>query len=258
MMPAAATAGAERRAVTADRTVRRDAWAPLLLGALLGVMVAGRFETVLLGLALAACGAWALGAPRPARRWIARLAASVALALVLNLYLVGGRPLPLPRLFGAPATLEGLRFGALLALRLIGAAIALHALAALWPGERAADELAGLLAPLSKIGVPVDEARVVVGLALRFVPLVGAEAARIARLQSLRAGRPPRGLGERLVRLRARVVPALTGALERAEQVALALEARHHRARPVARPRWPAWASWAGAAFGAVALLWRG
>ena len=71
------------------------------------------------------------------------------------------------------------------------------------------------------------------GLALRFAPMLGAETARIARVQELRAGRPPRGMGERLQRLRATVVPALVGSLERAERVALALEARHYRLRPV-------------------------
>jgi energy-coupling factor transporter transmembrane protein EcfT len=99
----------------------------------------------------------------------------------------------------------------------------------------------------------------VLGLALRFAPLVGAEARRIARVQRLRAGRPPRGLAERVQRLRAAVVPTMVASLERAERTALALDARHYRMRPLpAAPR-RAW-SWstAGLAIAGAALLWRG
>jgi energy-coupling factor transport system permease protein len=111
--------------------------------------------------------------------------------------------------------------------------------------------------PLERLGVPVGEARAVVGLALRFVPLLAEETGRIARLQALRAGRPPRGTRERLTRLRARVVPSLVGALERAEQVALALEARHHRGAPGRANSWPRAATLAGIAMFAAVLLWR-
>src|SRR5206468_12197591 len=103
---------------------------------------------------------------------------------------------------------------------------------AAWPGERAADAVARLLGPLERLRVPVREARAMLGLSLRFAPLLQAEARRIARVQDLRAGRPPRGAGEWLTRRRAATVPLMVGALERAERVALALEARHYRLRP--------------------------
>ena len=234
-----------------------DAWAPLLLATLGGSLVAGRFETALGCVGFGAAAAFALGAGRPRARWLTMLAISLATALVLNLYLVAGHPIALPHVFGAIPTREGLRLGLLLGLRLLGAALAVRALAALWPGERAADELAGLMRPLERIGIPIEEARAVVGLALRFVPLLAEETGRIARLQTLRAGRPPRDLGERLTRLRARVVPSLVGALERAEQVALALEARHHRGSPARPGRWPRAATLAAVAMFLAVLLWR-
>ena len=50
----------------------------------------------------------------------------------------------------------------------------------------------------------------------------------------------------------------MIGSLERAERVALALEARHYRLRPVARgPRSPWLASGAGVLLAAAALVWR-
>src|SRR5439155_26598635 len=97
------------------------------------------------------------------------------------------------------------------------------------------DERARLAAPLERLRVPVREARAMVGLSLRFAPLLVEEARRIARVQDVRAGAAPRGLGERITRRRAALIPALVAALERADHTALALEARHYRLRPVAR-----------------------
>ena len=108
------------------------------------------------------------------------------------------------------------------------------------------------------------------GLALRFAPLLQTESRRIARVQDLRAGRPPRGPREWLQRRRAATVPFMVGTLERAERVALALEARHYRVRPPgaavgwedagrpahARAGGPGWVL-LGGALAAFALLWR-
>ena len=139
--------------------------------------------------------------------------------------------------------------------------MSLQGLKAAWPGERAADQLARWLAPLERVRVPVRDLRTVLGLALRFAPLIGGEARRIARVQDLRAGRPPRGAREWLERRRAAAVPTLVGSLERAERVALALEARGYRSRPLdlaPGPRHPTAWGVAGVALAGVALLWRG
>jgi energy-coupling factor transporter transmembrane protein EcfT len=239
---------------------RRERVAPLLLGALAGSLVAGRLGSAAGCLALAGACAAIAGAGRPRIPAVRIVVFGAAVAVVLNTLLVSGRPLgPVPH-----ASVEGLRLGALLSLRLVGAAVAVHGLAAAWPGERAADELARLLAPLERVRVPVREARAVLALALRFVPLLAGEGARIARIQGLRAGRPPHGWRERFTRRRAVVVPVMVNALERAERVSLALEARHHRLRPVVLP--PAlagggagWAwGFAGLAVAVTSLLWRG
>lgn len=240
------------------RDTLRGAAAPLALGALAGSLVAARIETAVLCIVVAAALARSAGATWPAARTLRLLATGALVSVALNLYLVQGTPLPLPELFGRPATREGLVAGILLALRVLGAALAVHALRALWPGERAADEIAARLAPLQRIGVPVGEARTVTGLALRFVPVLGAEAARIGALQELRAGRPPRTWRERITRQRARLVPVMSAALERAERVAFALEARHVRTRPLPATRSPWLARIAGLALALVALLWRG
>jgi energy-coupling factor transport system permease protein len=234
--------------------------APLLLGALAGSLVAGRLVSATACLLLAGTCAALAGARWPRASALRLVGFGMAVAVVLNTMLVPGRPLgPVPH-----ASLEGLRLGMLLGLRLAGAAVAVQGLAAAWPGERAADELARLLAPLERMRIPVRESRAVLGLALRFIPLLMGEGTRIARIQGLRAGRPPRGWRERFTRRRAIVIPVMVNALERAERVSLALEARHHRLRAVAPPmaRLGAGGGWvwglAGFAVAVTSLVWRG
>jgi len=241
-------------ALPADRA---SAVGSVLLGALAASMVAARFETLALAIASAVLGAAAVHAGWPRRAWFTALLWGGGLAIALNLYLSPGTPLPLPRIFGQPATREGAIDGVRLALRLLGAGVALHGLRAAWPGERAADELAGRVAWLERIGVPVRGLRASVALALRFAPLLAAERTRIVRLRRLRAGRAPRTLRERLDEQRAVSVPAVVAAIEMAERVALGLEARHYRLRPVPRRRGGrAWAV-AGLALVVVAVAWR-
>lgn len=250
---------------------RDQAAAPLLVGALVGALVAARIETALACLVIAAGVAWWVRAPRPSGVWVRMVTIGAVLAWVLNLLLVPGTPIRWAGLGRLHATVEGARLGALFALRLMAASIAAHGLRAAWPGERLADAAARLLAPLERIRWPwsratsrawVSEARATLGLALRFAPLVAGEAQRIGRIQDARAGRAPRGPGEWLTRRRAATVPLVVRSLERAEQVALALEARHYRARPLsATPAGGGAARNAGIAAGtalAVAsLLWR-
>jgi energy-coupling factor transport system permease protein len=198
------------------------------------------------------------------------LAGSALLAWAFNLYLTPGRSFdpPWPAVLGRTATREGLALGLLLTLRMAGAITALQGLRAAWPGEEAADTAARWLAPLERLHVPVGETRAMIGLSLRFMPLLQSEALRITRVQDLRAGRPPRGAREWMQRRRAAAVPVMVGALERAERVALALEARHYRLRPAgarsaragtggAGRRAAALAGVAGVSIAALALLWR-
>lgn len=235
---------------------------PLLVGALAGALVAGRLETAALCTLVAIGFAVVCGARAPSLAWWRAIAIGAVIAWVLNLYLDPGTPLGGPRLLGRAPTVEGAWLGTLLLVRMVGAFAAVLALGAVWPGERAADALAGALRPLARLGMPVAETRMMLGLAVRFAPLVRDETARIARVQRLRSGREPRGPLEWLTRVRSVVVPALTASLERADRVALALEARHYRVRPLVpvRRRWSAArvvSTAGGALLFLMAVLWR-
>lgn len=236
----------------------RSAWAaPVLLGALVGSLVAGHVGVAFACFAVAAALAGIIGAGWPAPAWWRLMGWGAGIAILLNLYLVDGTPLQLPVLFGRAPTLEGFQHGGLMALRLLGAVTAVHGLGAAWPGEQAADQLAGLLRPLERLRVPVSDARAVMGLAVRFAPLIGDEVRRIDRLQTLRGG-AVRGPVGRFDRMRRVAVPALVGALERAERVALSLEARHYRARRVERAALAPVAALMGAGLAVAAFLVRG
>jgi energy-coupling factor transporter transmembrane protein EcfT len=196
-------------------------------------MVAGRIEIAGLCAVLAAGWAWAAGARRPSRIWVSAMASSAVISILLNLYLVDGQPLPLPVVGGRSATLDGLLAGVLVTLRLSGALIARAGLRRLWSGDEAAERVAAWLGPLERVGVPIRSLRELVRLAVRMQPAVGAEHRRIRTLQGMRAGRPARGLPERVQRERAVLIPTFVATVERADRLALALEARHHRQRPV-------------------------
>ncbi|MDP8958522.1 MAG: energy-coupling factor transporter transmembrane protein EcfT [Actinomycetota bacterium] len=88
----------------------------------------------------------------------------------------------------------------------------------------------GLLQPLRKLKVPAHELALVLTIALRFVPTFAQELERIMKAQASRGARVGAGSRWNFVR-RARsllplVVPLFTIALQRAEELILAMEAR--------------------------------
>jgi energy-coupling factor transporter transmembrane protein EcfT len=240
-----------------DRGLRA---APVLLGALVGALAAGRLESALGCLAVAvAAGVW-LRVGAPPRGLVTAAVSGSLVAFALNLYLNPGTPLPWGRLAGRAPTLEGARYGLLLGARVIAGLAAWWVLLRALPLEAAADAAARVLSPLGRLGVPIRGARHALGLALRFAPLLRAEARRIARVQALRAGRAARGLAERVAGAQAVAAPLMVCALERAERTALALDARHYRGR--GREADASGVGWGwvavGLALAAWGILWRG
>ena len=91
-----------------------------------------------------------------------------------------------------------------------------------------ADGAALLLAPLQKLGVNTNNAAMVLGMTLRFIPVVSEEMARVREAQELRYANFTGGV---IARLRAYVpviIPLFQGAMRRAETLALAMENREY------------------------------
>jgi energy-coupling factor transport system permease protein len=87
----------------------------------------------------------------------------------------------------------------------------------------------GLLSPFQRLGLPAHEVTMVFTIALRFVPLLGEEMERLMKAQAARGADFGRRRGGLLQRVRSRLplmVPLFMAALRRAEELAVALEAR--------------------------------
>ena len=92
--------------------------------------------------------------------------------------------------------------------------------------------LDALLAPLTKIGLPTHAFVLMVQVTLRFLPLLAQEAERIAKSQASRGAEWGTGRGGLLRRARQALpllVPLFLAGLQRAENLALAMEARGYQ-----------------------------
>lgn len=84
-----------------------------------------------------------------------------------------------------------------------------------------------LLAPFSKIGVPSHEIAMLISIALRFIPDLIDETARIIKAQESRGVDMKEGkLSERIMAILSLIVPLFVSAFQRAEDLANAMEAR--------------------------------
>ena len=127
------------------------------------------------------------------------------------------------------ATLEGLAAGILFTMRMISLILILGLFLALTAPQDLTDGLEKLARPLARMGLPVSQGALIVSMAFRFVPILAEEADRIRRAQISR-GAPLEGWTVfRLHRLVPIVLPLFVAALKRADDLALALEARGYR-----------------------------
>ena len=94
-----------------------------------------------------------------------------------------------------------------------------------------------LLGPFRRVGVPAHDLALMTGLALRFIPTLAEEAQRIALAQAARGADLQSPGRARLRAIVAMLVPLLLSVLRRAEQLALAMEARGYRGAE-GRSRW--------------------
>ncbi|PZN09177.1 energy-coupling factor transporter transmembrane protein EcfT [Thermaerobacter sp. FW80] len=189
--------------------VRQWAAYGVLAGFVLGAAVLARLPL-----------AGVLGGMRP-MLWL------VGLTLVLNLVAVPGDPLL--TLGPLVATQQGLELGLRLAVRLLLLVTAAALLTLTTSPIALTDGLEALLRPLGR-RVPAHELAMMMTIALRFIPTLAEEAERIMKAQMARGAQFHRG--GPLRRLRALVpllVPLFVGAFRRADELALAMEARGYR-----------------------------
>jgi len=125
---------------------------------------------------------------------------------------------------------EGLERGIVMSFRLlllIGISVLLTATT---PPLRLTDGLQSLLSPLKKVKVPTSELALMVSIALRFIPTFVSETERIIKAQSSRGVDFYSGsIKERLENVIPILVPLFISSFKRAEDLAIAMEARCYR-----------------------------
>lgn len=140
---------------------------------------------------------------------------------------------PLVTLGGVTVTLEGLLAGALQVYRLGLLAVVAALLTYTTSPLQLTHGLEAMLSPLARLGLPVRELGMVLTIALRFVPTFFEEIETISRAQKARGVDLSSGAPWRRIRNTVPVfVPLFLSAIWRAEELAVAMEARGFRCQP--------------------------
>lgn len=144
---------------------------------------------------------------------------------------------------------RGLELAAFLSLRLVVLVLVGSVLTLTTPSIALTDGLAWLGRPLRRLRVPTDELALMVTIALRFIPTLLVELDTIMRAQRARGADFRRGgLRERSRSLVPVLVPLFVLSFRRADELALAMEARCYRPGTARTRLHPLRAGWADAA----------
>ncbi|MCH9275075.1 energy-coupling factor transporter ATPase [Bifidobacterium amazonense] len=139
-----------------------------------------------------------------------------------------------------PITDDGVTIAILYALRLALVIILGAILLETTTPTELTDGFGSLLSPLNRFGLHTQELALVMSLALRFLPTLGAEAKAVADAQAARGGTIETGpLPARLRAMTALCVPMFAGAIRHADNLSLALDARCYE-EGIRRTHWRA------------------
>ncbi len=150
------------------------------------------------------------------------------ITVVFNMFLTPGNPLVS---FGKFAiTDEGLKMAIFTAVRLIYLIIGTSLLTLTTTPNQLTDGLESLMNPLRFFKAPVHEIAMMMSIALRFIPILMDETDKIMRAQAARGADFEHGnLIERAKSLVPILVPLFVSAFRRANDLAMAMEARCYR-----------------------------
>lgn len=150
-------------------------------------------------------------------------------AFVLNLFSVKGDALW--RIGPVDITVEGLQLGLRMAFRLFSLVAMTSLLLTLTTTPlQISAALESLFKPLGRLGFPSHELAMMMSIALRFIPTLMEETDRLMKAQSSRgANYDSGGFISRLKGLLTILIPLFVSAFKRADDLALAMEARCYR-----------------------------
>lgn len=150
------------------------------------------------------------------------------ITVIFNLFLTEGRPLI--HFWKLTITYEGVDFASKMAVRLIFLIIGSSLMTLTTTPNQLTDALEDVLGPLKKIHVPVHEISMMMSIALRFIPILMEETDKIMKAQIARGADFESGnLIRRAKALVPLLVPLFISAFRRANDLAMAMEARCYR-----------------------------
>ena len=160
----------------------------------------------------------------------------IVFTAVINLFTFHGET-ELFKIWRFTATLEGLFFAIKMCMRIILLIVGTSLLTLTTTPIKLTDGIESLLKPLSKIGVPAHDIAMMMTIALRFIPTLLDETDKIIKAQQARGADFDTGnLASKAKALVPILVPLFISAFRRAEELAMAMEARcynggHNRTR---------------------------
>lgn len=152
----------------------------------------------------------------------------IIFTFVLHLFSHPGQELA--RVWHFAITQEGVAQGTLISLRLLLLILLSTLLTFTTSPLQLTDALESLLAPFKRIGLPAHELAMMMTIALRFIPTLISETDKIMKAQQSRGADFTTGnVVKRLKNMVPILVPLFLSAFRRADELALAMEARCYR-----------------------------
>lgn len=152
----------------------------------------------------------------------------LSVTVIFNLFLTPGEPLV--QIWKLSITREGVRLAVLLSIRLGFLIIGSSVMTLTTTPNQLTDGLERMLRPLNKMRVPVHEIAMMMSIALRFIPILMEETDKIMKAQLARCADFESGnLVRRAKSLVPLLVPLFISAFRRANDLAMAMEARCYR-----------------------------
>ncbi|MEW5795851.1 MAG: energy-coupling factor transporter transmembrane component T [Candidatus Zixiibacteriota bacterium] len=153
----------------------------------------------------------------------------VAITFVYHLIFSGHDSRPVFELFGWTVREEALSRAAFFSLRLLLFVSVVFLVTLTSSPSDLAEAVAKLLRPLKKLRVPADDIGLVLFIAIRFIPILHQEFLTIRNAQIIRGVDFSGNLLARARKTTSIIIPVLVAAISRADELALAMEARGYR-----------------------------
>ena len=151
------------------------------------------------------------------------------ITVIFNLFLTRGETVLL-HVWVLTVTAEGLRNAIYMAIRLVYLIIGSSLMTFTTTPNELTDGIEALLNPLNKIHVPVHEVAMMMSIALRFIPILLEETDKIMKAQLARGADFESGnIIQRAKAMIPILVPLFVSAFRRANDLAMAMEARCYR-----------------------------